>query len=96
MMRIEQAANQQLTALTSATAKAEEVFVKNLTDYQKRLLAEIKANPGLTTAGLRRLRGDRQAYESNLRDRLFRLAEKGLLRYEEKNGRSAVIERRWF
>jgi len=72
--------------------------LRTLTNKQFVLLSLVKLNPGQTTAALRRLNGDRQAYESNLRDRLFRLAERGLIRFEEKRGMHGliVVERRWF
>lgn len=72
--------------------------LKTLTNKQTALLNLVRANPGQTTAALRRLNGDRQAYETNLRDRLFRLAERGLIRFDEKLGKNdlIVVERRWF
>ena len=53
-----------------------------MTAYQTSLLNELKfllANGPKNTHQLAQLRGDYQAYESNLRDRLFRLADRGLL-----------------
>jgi hypothetical protein len=50
--------------------------------YQNELLSQVKfflADSPKNTHQIARLRGDYQAYESNLRDRLFRLADRGLL-----------------
>jgi len=72
--------------------------VNNLTTKQIALLEDVKENQGLTTAELRRAlgRGYYQAYESHLRDRLFRLEARGLVRSEEKRNGSHVIARRWY
>lgn len=70
-----------------------------LTSRQKELLDFVKANTGLTTAAIRRKMGYvHQGYETPLRDRLFRLADRGLIRFEEKPGRHGgwIVERRWF
>ena len=59
-----------------------------MTAYQTSLLNEIKsflADGPKNTHQLAQLRGDYQAYESNLRDRLLRLAERGLIRVDESN-----------
>lgn len=72
---------------------------KTLTDRQKELLDFVRSNAGLTTAAIRRKMGyEHQGYESPLRDRLFRLANRGLIRFEEKQGMDGliVLERRWF
>ena len=74
--------------------------MKQLTEKQQDLLNLVNAAPGLSTWGYADLRGDQQAYCSHLRDRLFRLANRGLIRYFERRKRvgnwSCVIERRWF
>lgn len=69
----------------------------NLTTNQTELLEGVKENQGLTTAELRRALGyAHQGYESYLRDRLFRLEARGLVRSEEKKNSTHVIARRWF
>jgi len=57
-----------------------------LTNYQKELLDELQsilAEGSKNTHQIAVARGDRQAYETSLRDRLFVLAEKGLLSFEK-------------
>jgi len=64
---------------------------------QKELLQLVKNNQGCNTHQLAQLRGDRQAYETYLRDRLFTLVSKGKLRYEEVYGECGfVIQRCWY
>ncbi len=71
--------------------------MRRLSENQKRLLQLVRKNPGLNTSQLATLRRDWQAYESYLRDRLFRLADRGLVRFEERQGNEGwVIERKWF
>jgi hypothetical protein len=73
--------------------------MKKLTAKQTNLLNLVKRNSGANTHQLAQARKDRQAYESNLRDRLFTLSRLGLVRSEEKfspNHASWVIERKWF
>jgi hypothetical protein len=70
-----------------------------ITHRQKELLDFVKSNTGLTTAEIRRKMGYKhQGYETPLRDRLFRLANRGLLHFKEKTGMNGLIvtERRWF
>jgi predicted transcriptional regulator len=67
-----------------------------MTSKQQSLLNTVEANPGLTTHALATLRGDYQAYETSLRDRLFRLADRGVIRFEEKKAGRQVVARRWF
>jgi hypothetical protein len=52
---------------------------KMLTKKQTNLLSTLRACNGSNTHKIAEHRGDFQAYESTLRDRLFRLAEKGLV-----------------
>lgn len=71
-----------------------------LTNQQIQLARIVEKNPGLTTAELRRAMGGAaagyyQAYESHLRDRLFRLESHGLVRSEETKNGTHVIARRW-
>ena len=70
--------------------------MKKLTEKQTELLCNLCACEGGNTHQIAAHRGDRQNYESNLRDRLFRLAERGLARYFECVGKSGVTERRWY
>jgi hypothetical protein len=67
-----------------------------MTRKQQSLLRTVEANPGLTTHALATIRGDCQAYETSLRDRLFRLADRGVVRFEEKKIGGRVGARRWF
>jgi hypothetical protein len=72
--------------------------MRKLTKRQEGLLAIVRENPGLNTHRLAQLCGHRQAYESCLRDRLFTLAERGLVQAVEKKGAYErwVVERRWY
>lgn len=57
-----------------------------MTSYQKDLIAELKgilADGPKNTHQIAMARGDYQAYETNLRDRLFCLAERGVLKFQE-------------
>lgn len=77
---------------------------RKLNVKQQALLSDVEAFPGLTTAEFRRTAlggheaGYYQGYESFLRDRLFILEARGLIRSEEKKGRNGrtVVARRWF
>lgn len=71
---------------------------RKLTEDQSELLGYVRLNGGKTTAEIRRGMGFKfQGYESHLRDRLFRLADRGLIRFEEKVGKESgqVVARRW-
>jgi len=71
--------------------------MKNLTAKQASLLLRVINNPGLNTHQIAELRGDRQAYESCLRDRLFTLASYGVIREISGVGlRFGVEQRRWY
>lgn len=70
--------------------------MKKLNANQIELLKFVAENPGVCTHALARKRGDRQPYESNLRDRLLRLKVRGLVRYDEKKINSHVIRRDWW
>jgi hypothetical protein len=67
-----------------------------MTKNQTALFQFVLKNPGLTVAALRRKRGDCQAYESFLTARLFRLENKGLLWYHEKNKNGRCYKRFWY
>jgi len=54
-----------------------------LTNRQFQLLEFVAAHPNKSTHELARLAGHQQAYESHLRDRLLRLADRGLVNYTE-------------
>jgi hypothetical protein len=76
---------------------------RKLTVKQESLLSDVETFPGLTTAEFRRQAlggwqaGYHQAYESSLRDRLFRLEFRGLVHSEEKlSAAGRVVARRWF
>ena len=74
--------------------------MKKLTGNQENLLWLVRSNQGKNTSGLRSIRGDSQAYDSALRNRLMRLAKRGLITYMEcivigKWGNKFVCERRW-
>lgn len=71
-----------------------------MTKYQKELYEQIKsilADGPKNTSQIARERGDYQVYETHLRDRLFSLAAKGLIQYEERKSANygQVIERIW-
>ena len=67
-----------------------------LTKKQADLLAVVAENPNRNTHQLAQTLGHYQAYESYLRNRLFRLAARGVLSYEETRGpHGTVCERRW-
>ena len=70
----------------------------SLTKRQFRLLAFLAAHPGQSTHELAMLAGHQQAYESHLRDRLFRLAERGLVKYIEVTSphRGICLSRTWY
>ena len=71
--------------------------MKKLNQEQKDLLTLVASNPGLNTSDYASLRGDKQAYESNLRDRLFTLRERGEVRCIEcVSSPRWVVERRWY
>lgn len=71
--------------------------MRTLNQKQKDLLALVTDNPGLNTWGYCELRGDHTAYPSDLRDRLFRLANRGLIRFIEcVSSPRWVVERRWY
>ncbi len=73
--------------------------MRKLSALQKEALDVVTRHSGLTTHQLNTILKNRQSYESNLRDRLFNLASKGLVRYEEKRSENHahwVIARRWF
>lgn len=70
-----------------------------MTKSQIELAAELKtllaAGP-LNTHQIAQARGDRQSYESYLRDRLYRLEAAGLIRSEARKGKGgAVRSRTW-
>lgn len=71
-----------------------------LTKKQESLVNDIKKmsgiKDGLNTHQIAVNRGDYQAYETCLRDRLFRLAGKGFLKFTENHKNGFVIERKWF
>ncbi len=73
--------------------------MKNLTRSQKELVSNLRALTVPLPRNTKQIRedfGDVQAYESHLRDRLFRLAAKGVLRYTEFVGpRGGVKSRVW-
>lgn len=72
--------------------------MKKLTTKQSSLLSLVKNFSGSNTHELAQLRGDRQAYESNLRDRLFNLEKLGLIKsVETKSVKNPhwVISRVW-
>lgn len=55
-----------------------------MTAYQNDLINELKAilaDGAKNTRQIRIARGDKQVYETNLRDRLFRLADRGVLNF---------------
>lgn len=71
--------------------------MRPLTKRQEELLELVKDNPGLNTAELSRLRNDRQAYQSTLRDRLFKLFRRNLITCQEKRGKNRqIVERKWY
>lgn len=71
--------------------------MRKLSQEQQDLLSLVYSNPGLNTWGYCKLRSDRTTYPSNLRDRLFRLADRGLVRCLEcVSDPRRVIERRWY
>jgi predicted transcriptional regulator len=77
---------------TQAATKKEKKM-KTLNENQIELLKFVAENTGVCTHEMARRRGDRQPYESNLRDRLYRLKVRGLIRSEEIKINSRVIRR---
>ena len=70
--------------------------MKKLTKSQVELLGSIRNFLPANTSELAHHRGDFAAYHTNLRDRLFGLAAKGVLQYREKMGpKGGVVERVW-
>ena len=82
--------------INGETTIAQPKNLRKLTIKQNALLYDVEQTPGLTTAGLRRVLGHYQAYETSLRDRLFRLVNHGVIDFEEKVVNGVVTERRWF
>lgn len=62
---------------------------------QKDLLELVVQNPGRNTKEYCRIRKDFATYPSHLRDRLFRLEKRGVIRCVECVSRG-VVERRWY
>lgn len=71
--------------------------MKKLTEKQEKVLKLVQKNPGINTSQIAKKCGHVSGYETTLRDRLYSLAKRGLIYYEErKNTKNYVIERKWF
>ena len=69
---------------------------QKLTKYQKELLNDLIGILPANTHKIAVELGHSQAYETPLRNRLFTLAERGLLEYKEKKGPAgACTSRTW-
>ena len=69
-----------------------------MTAYQKELASELQsilAGGPKNTHQIAVARGDRQVYETHLRDRLFRLEERGILKSEWGPSRGCATARLW-
>ena len=72
---------------------------QKLTEKQSRLVRLVQKNPGKSTHQLAVLRSDYQVYETSLRDRLWRLMNRGVLRVDEilaKNNPDQLVARHWY
>jgi len=69
--------------------------MKKLNKRQQNLLSQLHEHGPCNTHQLAVARGDQQAYESHLRDRLLRLYERGAIWYEEVWVGTRVVERIW-
>jgi len=81
-------------------------MTRKLTQNQNEALKAVQSLPGSSTHEIAESLGHHSGYETTLRDRLFGLAHKGLIRFEEYLGREAafgpvryeahVVARRWY
>jgi hypothetical protein len=70
--------------------------MRKLTQRQKNLYNLVSLFPGETTASLCRMRGDNQIYNTDLRDRLFRLEDHGVVWHHTEQRGKHVKARYWY